>query len=285
MNRFPLAATVLLLFASSAYTRTKDNRLPGGLSYSVVYRPLWPEGVRLSKNDFQSTMLIVDQDQNIRLLYERPLDLKKGKILGQAITRSGDLSLARYIGKNEVAFRARRVTLGEDLRVHVVLTWGPMEGALAKEDISYEFSPVAFILYVLKQKKREVTVQLREAQSNQLLRLVVDDVNKDGEAEIVITAARYRGTWMKLWRITGSGNIEKVAFGGEMQSPSLYCLSDDKPCDIVTERGQNLGDRILRTREYYRWDPQGRRYTRRSVVTVEERTVEEPTTGPDPPKR
>lgn len=229
------------------------------------------------------TILLVDRDDNIRLVaYDRPSPQENdggrpgGVILGQLVTRSGNLGLSQYIGRGEVPFKALRTTLRSGVTIHLFLAWGQTPESLIAKEFDFRFSAVVSYFYAVQEDRGKATLVFREEQGGMFSRpfsnLSVEDINNDGDPEIVLLGmSSPRSHWMKIWRIRGDGGIERMAFEGEDASPSLDCLVPNAPCGIMTETHHQRDGYIIKTHKLYGWNPLKHEYELRSTFT--ERTV------------
>jgi hypothetical protein len=250
----------------------------------VVYRyQRLMESTRVSaKTNF---LMLVDRDDNIKLLTCPTLQsapeqcrLAPPVLLGQAVHASGRLRLDKLMRANEVAFEARRVTVADEVTVHVVLAWGPPNEELQRREVLYGAFPKALFLYVFRETSGRAVLEIREDLESELVSFRFDDLNGDGLQEIFVASHFYRAFGARLWQIAADGRVHPLKFVYEGYDPTLMAPDRTGSRQIHTHSIDNLGDKLVTTDYLYRWDQQKHAYVLDHKATSE-------TTYPEPDKK
>lgn len=151
--------------------------------------------------------------------------------LGTRITKSGGLDLTSVIPKDKVATAARRVSLADGSRMHVVVVWG----FSSFPDLLEPYCS----LYIFRERDGKTEKLLQEELGPQLDQFIVEDLNKDGKQEILISTIENADESMRVYQIEPDG---RITFVQKLDAELIHTISerwmDEAPSIYIEEKSQ-----------------------------------------------
>ena len=186
---------------------------------------------RTNERGFQ-TWLAVDQDDVIHEIVIDP-DTRGcpvlAAILGIRLNHSGDLVLSAVLPTDKVAIAARRISMPRGVKFHVILAWGFSSVVFSTDHLQCH-------LYVFREEHGQVTQSAHEELGERLIQFIVEDLNNDGNVEILVNTGNYGFQNMVIWQILTSGEVKRVQLiDGDRVSTLQDRFLDDHDLGIVAE--------------------------------------------------
>lgn len=151
-------------------------------------------------------VLAVDPDDNVHEIGIGLPDSKEEPAveanLGVRVANSGSLSLISVLPKDKIPTIVRRVTLGDGTIIHVLLAWGFSEFP----DMLLPYSH----LYVFRERRGEASQLTSQELGSELEQFVVEDINRDGNVEILVATRDNSVSSMNIWQIQPDGQVKKI---------------------------------------------------------------------------
>jgi hypothetical protein len=212
---------------------------------------------RANQKGFQ-TWLAVDPDDVIHEITQAPGD-KKGPVLaanlGVRITQSGNLQLSSVLPADKAAVAARRVSLPDGSRIHVILAWGFMS------DVPETLTPNCH-LYFFQENKGQFRQVASESVGERLIQFFVEDLHRDGDFEVLVTTQNYGFQAMSVWQIRMNGAVKKVqVIDGEVVSTMVdRFMNDDLGVRSETRAEKCPARQVCFVVTQYRWSPEKNKF-------------------------
>jgi len=202
------------------------------------------------------TVIAVDRDDAVRLIdFSARTDPPViSANLGARVLRSGRVELAKVLPHDKVATAARRVTLRNGDVIHVVIVWGLS---------SFELSHQAFCsLYIYRESRSGVEEIFSEELGAYMDQFIVEDLNHDGNVEILVATGENAVRLMYIWQIHPNGRITELQKieGYEVNTEADRFMGLDSGI-LVTNKSKRPG--CYDTTEYL-WSPKRKKFIRSS---------------------
>jgi hypothetical protein len=205
---------------------------------------------------------VVDQDDVIHEIVKDPDD-KRGAVvfanLGVRIKNSGNLVLKSALPAGKIAFAARRVSLSKALKIHVILAWG-FSTTVKEADF-----PICH-LYIIREEHGHFKKTTHAELGDGFLQFIVDDLNRDGNYQVLVATRSFGFQMMDIWQIDKDGEIKQIQTidGDQVFTVDDYSLDD--PLGIVAyTRTENCGAAgICYSVNWYTWSAKESKYVARS---------------------
>jgi hypothetical protein len=176
-------------------------------------------------------MLAVDIDDVVHEINIGTPGTSRGTVvaanLGTRISSSGKLTLAAVLPSNKIPTLARRVTLRDGTVVHVVMTWGFSQYPDILEPHAH--------LYVIRVQHNDVTQVFDEELGSELQQFLVEDINHDGQVEILAATNENAMTSLYVWQIQPEGEVREIQ---KIEGYSVHTNADrflDQPAEVLVE--------------------------------------------------
>lgn len=254
MRSRSLAATLILscamrpaavLSAQTAHSSSVDMR-----QQSVV-------ATRTNKRGFQ-TWLAVDRDDVIREIGKEPGDPKGPVVeanLGVRIKESGGLPLASLVPSDKVPVSAKRVSLSNGARIHVVVAWG------FSSDSPGPDTPICH-LFVTQEEGGKVKQLVHQELGEAIIQFIVEDLYGDGKFEVLVTTQNYGFQIMNIWQIQPNGKIREIQTidGDQVHTLQDRFMTNDLGITAWTKAQNCEGAELCYSVTQYKWSPKQSRY-------------------------
>ena len=193
------------------------------------------------------------------------LDRDKGKKefvvaanLGTRIRSSSSLELDKVVPHQNVPVVARRVSLPNGSRIHVVLAWGFSSAVANLLELHCK-------IYIFRENQNKVERIVEAELGDQLIQFIVEDLHKDGNFEVLVTTREGHEQTMYVWQIRTDGEVKKIqAIGGYQISTVADRFMNIDPEIVVEEKAQSPSeqDACYRTTAY-QWSAEQQRFVQR----------------------
>ncbi|MBZ5531159.1 MAG: hypothetical protein LAO20_06990 [Acidobacteriia bacterium] len=176
--------------------------------------------------------------------------------LGTRVTASGNLRISDMLPRANVVTLARRVTLDNGMTIHVMIAW-------AFSEFPEVLLPYCY-LYVFRENQHQVTQIAARRLGTELDQFIVEDVNRDGNLEILVATSENAVSSMNIWQIQTDGDVKQIQ---RLDGYHVYTLADrfmDQDVGvIVTHKSEHstAGAACFNNDEYM-WSPKLQRFVK-----------------------
>ncbi len=177
--------------------------------------------------------------------------------LGTQITTSGDLDLTTLLPKNQVATAARRITLNNGLRIHVIIAWG----FSSFPDIEMPYCS----LHIYKEQHGNAEKILSDEVGAELDQFIVDDLIQDGRFEIFVSARDADTENLSVYQIQRDGQINRIQ---TIDGYSIHTFADrwmQVPQVVVEDKSEHsMPGGVCYKTEAYTWSKTANKFVKTS---------------------
>lgn len=216
---------------------------------------------KVNQRGFQ-TSIAVDQDDAIHEIDKDP-DNNRGAVvtanLGVRITNSGDLVLKSVLPADKIAFAARRVSLSETLKIHVILAWG------FSDTVEAAHFPICH-LYIIRGDHGQFKESTHQELGEGFLQFIVEDLNRDGNYQVLVATQSFGFQIMEVWQIDKSGEVKHIqTIDGDQVSTVDDRFLDDPPGIIAYTKAENCREaEVCYSITQFKWSAKESKYVARS---------------------